>query len=240
MLTGGEAVMGNSVGAIANGPWWRYVPAWVLATASPAALFLLPRDRSPWANGMLAAQLVAFLILIAVAQWWVLHERTSRARAWAVMTLIGACLAILAQIGTELFFLATVERVADGRFLPMIRTWEPSAEPAELLRYGSSGGAFGLVLGATQSLVSPFAWRCRLVWIAASTVTSALSFAAAFLAFDFNLTYGSPLWVTATSIYVPVPPIAWISYALISGIVLYRLLITHTRGEAEGVLRRFE
>jgi len=232
--------MGNSAEA-PTGRWWQFLPRWVLATAWPSGLFIiLPPERSPWGSEIFATEVVVFLILIAVTQWWALHGRISGARAWAAMTLIGAVLGILAQFFSSLFFLTTVEQVTDTGFLPLVRSWEASEDPAEILRYGSSGGAFGLVLGAMQSLVAPFAWSSRLIWTALSAVASALSFAATFVAFDFNLSYGSPLWVTATSIYLPVPPIAWISYTAINGIVLHRLLVAHNRREAEGVLRRFE
>lgn len=196
--------------------------------------------------------LTFFWLLVATLQSWAMRRWLPRPARCGVATFLGGLCAtaayplggmLLMPLWADLFGVVPKPAGVAPHFIGVNRIHQ-------LMFFALQGMLFGGVIGIVQSSLIPSRWLHRAVFAAISGVAGALAFGLVW--FGFTSTFGSydalsrllgrsyGVMLNAIGVTKLMPPLAWLIYASIAGVVMDRTAALWWRAKHEGLASRFD
>lgn len=204
------------------------------------------READPYFGLLYLGQLILLWLVAASGQAMVLGWRLPNSRRWGFLTFIGGVVATmghtvagfaLARLWTELVGIQVRPFSVPLFFI------QPNYLHQTLL-FAVQGEVFGGLLALLQVAALPFRSRERLYLVALSAFVGAVSldlvWLAAALVMMTSTSWYSGIVFRAVGLSVPVPPLLWILYSVLTGVALQYAITRWRRSERDAVTSAFD
>lgn len=193
-----------------------------------------------------------FWLLVATLQSWAMRRWLPRPAKWGLLTFLGGLCAtaayplggmLLMPLWADLFGVVPKPAGVAPYFIGVNRIHQ-------LMFFALQGMLFGGVIGIVQSSSIPSRWLHRVAFAAISVVAGALAFGLVWIAFTSAIPsfdslgrllgrfYGVMLNVIGVTKLMP--PLAWVIYASIAGVLIDRTAAPWWRARQESLASRFD
>jgi len=199
---------------------------------------------------LVLAAVLSFPLLSALGNSWLFRREFRRPVLWGALTgggLVGAMASLVILVTTFDDLWGPMSSRLASWISPGVGLPQP---PSAFVSYTGGGALFGLVLGGIQAVALDFDWTARVRWIVMSASAGWLAALPAYLFLEVdagNALFGQIAEIIALPGDWPFVPIAVLvalaahfSFALPTGLFMWRLRRQHRYAKAAALMQRFD